>query len=92
MAVIASSFSAASSTAATRYMSGSPSAGASTWTPTGRPPSPVPNGTLMAGWPASGDGMVYTSHRYMASGSSVLAPRVKATVGAVGVSSTSAIS
>ena len=31
----------------------------------------------------SGDGMVYTSHRYMASGLSVLAPRVKATVGAV---------
>ena len=54
----ARSFAAASSAAATRYISGSPRAGARTCTPTGRPPSPVPNGTLMAGWPASGEGMV----------------------------------
>ena len=51
--------------------------------PAGRRP-PVPNGTLMAGWPARGDGIVYTSHRYMARGLSVLAPSGKATVGVVG--------
>ena len=38
-------------TAATRNIAGSPSVGASTCTPTGRPSAPVPNGTLIAGSP-----------------------------------------
>ena len=82
---------AASSRAwATRNMSGSPSVGARIWTPTGRPPAPVPNGTLMPGSPDRLDGIVYVSQRYMASGLSVLSPIGKATVGDVGSSSTSA--
>ena len=60
--------------------------GASSCTPTGRPSAPVPNGTLMAGWPASGDGMVHTSFMYMANGSSTFAPSGKATDGVVGAS------
>src|SRR5262249_22479740 len=63
-----------SSTWAARNMTASPSAGASTCTPIGSPSAPVPNGTLIAGWPARGDGIVHTSERYMASGSSVFAP------------------
>ena len=43
---------------ATRNIVASPSAGASTWTPTGRPPAPVPNGTFMPGWPDRFDGIV----------------------------------
>ena len=39
---------ARSSSAATRNIGASPKAGASTCTPTGKPASPVPNGTLMA--------------------------------------------
>ena len=69
-------------------MVASSSAGASTCTPTGRPSSPTPNGTDMAGWPARFDGIVHTSFRYMASGSA-LAPSAKAVVGDVGDSSTS---
>ena len=60
--------------------------------PTGRPPSPVPNGTLIPGSPDRLVGIVYMSQRYIASGLSVLAPSGKATVGDVGVSSTSACS
>ena len=75
--------------AAARNMSGSPSAGASTCTPTGRPSSPMPKGTDMAGWPARFDGIVHTSFRYIASGSSVLAPSANAVVGEVGASSRS---
>ena len=48
---------------ATRNITGSPSAGASTCTPTGRPPAPVPNGTLIAGWPARFVGIVQTSRQ-----------------------------
>ena len=50
-----------SSAAATRYITGSPSMGASTCTPTGRPWAPVPKGTDIAGWPVRFDGMVQTS-------------------------------
>ncbi len=39
---------ASSRTLATRNITGSPRAGASTWTPTGRSCAPVPNGTLIA--------------------------------------------
>src|SRR5262249_40812826 len=53
-----SSFAAASSAAATRNITGSPRAGASTWTPTGRRAAPDPKGTLIAGWPERFDGMV----------------------------------
>ena len=58
--------------------------GASTCTPTGSPSAPVPNGTLIAGWPARFDGIVHRSDRYIASGSAVLAPSAKAIVGVVG--------
>ncbi len=47
-----------SSSAAVRNMRDSWSAGANTCTPTGRPSSPVPNGTLMAGSPVRFDGIV----------------------------------
>ena len=80
---------AASTTAATLNRVLSDRAGPSSCTPTGRPSSPAPKGTLMAGWPARLDGMVQTSDRYMVSGSPVLAPRGKAVVGAVGPSRTS---
>ncbi len=60
-----------------------------TWTPTGSPSSPTPNGTEMAGSPDRLDGIVHTSLRYMVSGSAVLSPRAKAVVGEVGDSSTS---
>src|SRR5205814_10568866 len=60
--------------AATRSIIGSSSAGASTWTPTGSPSSPVPYGTDRAGWPARLEGTVHTSDTYMLSGSPVLAP------------------
>ena len=50
----------------------------------GRSSSPVPNGTLIAGWPARLLGIVQTSERYIASGSAVLAPSWNATVGDVG--------
>ena len=71
---------AASSTAATRNISGllAASARGPARRPAGRP-RPVPNGTLMAGWPARFDGIVQTSDRYMARGFSVLAPSGKAT-------------
>ena len=82
---------ARSSAAAARNISGSPSVPASTCTPTGRPSAPVPNGTLMPGWPVRLAGIVYTSHRYIASGLSPFAPNGKATLGDVGVSSTSAL-
>ena len=42
--------------------------GPSTCTPTGRPSAPVPNGTLIAGWPARFDGIVHMSLRYMPAG------------------------
>ena len=75
----------ASSAPATRNIAASPSAGASTCTPTGRPCAPVPYGTLIAAWPARFVGMVNTSQRYMVSGSLVLSPILNATVGDVGV-------
>src|ERR1700729_3442591 len=78
-----------SSTRATWNMMGSPRAGARTWTPIGRPSSPVPNGTLTAGWPARLEGIVHTSLRYIVSGSEVLAPSGNAVVGDVGESNTS---
>lgn len=80
---------AASTAAATRNIVASPSAGAMTCTPTGRPSSPAPNGTDTAGWPARLDGIVHTSLRYIVNGSAVLAPSGNAVEGAVGLSSTS---
>ncbi|CAB4884551.1 unannotated protein [freshwater metagenome] len=50
----------------------------------------MPNGTLIAGCPTRLVGIVYVSQRYMASGLSPLDPNSNATVGDVGVSSTSA--
>ena len=76
-------------TRATRNITASPSAGASTCTPTGRPASPVPYGTLIAAWPARLVGIVHTSERYIASGSADFAPSSNATVGDVGDSSAS---
>jgi hypothetical protein len=49
----------------------------------------VPNGTLIAGSPVKSAGIVYVSHRYIASGSAVFEPNGKATLGEVGVTSTS---
>src|SRR5690606_29031659 len=72
---------ASSRTAATWNSRRSCSDGASTCTPTGKPSSPVPNGTEMAGSPTRLLGIVQTSERYIASGSSVLAPSSKAVVG-----------
>ncbi len=47
-----------SNSAAVRNMRASWSAGARIWTPTGKPDSPVPNGTLIAGSPVRFDGIV----------------------------------
>src|SRR5918995_4818394 len=58
------------------------------WTPTGSP-SERPPGTLMAGTPARLAGTAQMSWRYMARGSSVLAPSSKATEGEVGEMRTS---
>ena len=73
----------ASTTCATRNSRASCSAGASTCTPTGSPSAPVPKGTETAGCPERLEGMVQTSFMYIAIGSSTLAPRSKAVVGAV---------
>ena len=54
------------------------------WRPMGSPAAENPQGMEIAGTPASGDGMVNTSLRYMASGSSVFSPSLNAGVGAVG--------
>src|SRR5262249_3068079 len=80
---------ASSSTRATRNITRSPNAGASTCTPTGRSWAPVPNGTLIAACPARLVGIVHTSDRYIASGSAALAPSSNATVGDVGDSNAS---
>ena len=80
---------AASRLAATRIMTASPRAGASTCTPTGRPSEFKANGTLAAGWPARLDGMEHRSHMYIWIGSSTLEPKGKATDGVVGVNKTS---
>ena len=58
-------------------------AGPASWKPTGRP-SLSPQGSEIAGMPASDMGTVQKSLRYMASGSSALAPSSKATPGLVG--------
>ena len=63
-------------------------AGPASWKPTGSP-SLSPLGIEMPGMPASDIGTVQTSLRYIASGSAVLAPSAKATVGAVGVTTKS---
>ena len=52
-------------------MTSSPSAGAITWNPIGRPPSSSPIGSEIPGSPARLLGMVQTSEKYMVSGSSV---------------------
>src|SRR5262249_7643516 len=83
---------AASSARATRNITDSFRAGASTCTPTGRPCAPAPKGTLIAGCPAGVDGIVQTSDKYIASGSAVLLPSSNATVGDVGERSTSNVS
>ena len=59
-------------------------AGPASWRPTGSP-SLSPLGIEIAGIPASDIGTVQKSLRYIASGSAVLAPSSKATLGAVGV-------
>ena len=58
------------------------------WKPTGSP-SDSPHGTEMAGTPARLAGSVHRSAAYMAIGSSTRAPSGKATVGVVGLTSTS---
>ena len=52
----------------------------------------MPKGTDSAGWPERLDGMVQTSFTYIAIGSSTLAPRSNAVVGAVAPSNTSNVS
>jgi len=69
-------------------MVASPSAGAMSCRPTGRP-SASPAGTDTAALPARLTGMVNTSDRYMASGSSTRSPIGNATVGEVGPASRS---
>jgi hypothetical protein len=81
---------------ATRYIRSSRSSGAITWSPTGSAVPAAsgagasPAGTDSAGMPASDAGTVATSLRYIAMGSAVLVPSPNATVGAVGLTSTSA--
>src|SRR5262249_37355681 len=79
---------AASMARATWNITGSPNAGASTWTPIGNAPS-APNGTEIAHCPDRFTGTVHTSQRYIAHGSAVFAPISNATVGDVGESNTS---
>src|SRR5205807_2735811 len=79
----------ASNERAARSSTASPSAGASTCTPIGRPAASRPAGTETAQAPVRLVGIVHTSDRYMASGSDILAPSSKAVVGDVGASSTS---
>ena len=68
-------------------------AGARIWKPVGRPSSGAsPLGTDMPGMPARLAGMVAMSLRYIAIGSSSLSPSLNAVVGAVGLTSTSAVS
>ena len=63
------------------------------WMPTGRPSSGAsPAGSDMPGVPARLAGMVATSLRYIASGSSSFSPSRNAVVGAVGETSTSTCS
>src|SRR5690554_2344718 len=81
-----------SSSAATANILSSPRAGAITCIPIGSPASSTPIGTDIAGSPVRLQGKVHTSDRYMASGSSTLAPSSKATVGLVGETNTSAFS
>ena len=57
--------------------------------PTGSPPESRPHGTLIAGTPARFAGIVKTSDRYIASGSSARSPIRNAVVGDVGDTSTS---
>src|SRR5699024_7301843 len=82
----------ASSAAPTRYSRSSARAGARIWKPTGRPSSLSPFGSDRPGTPARFAGMVATSLRYMANGSSTFSPKANAVVGAVGETSTSACS
>src|SRR5262249_9081380 len=82
---------ASSNARATWNITGSPSAGAITCTPTGNP-SLVPNGTEIAQWPVRFTGTVHTSHRYIASGSFAFSPILNATVGDVGDNNTSKLS
>ena len=74
---------APSSACAASSMRFSLNAGPMSWKPTGRP-SLRPHGMLIAGRPARLAGMVQMSLMYMASGSSVREPALKATVGDVG--------
>ena len=68
-------------------------AGAMICRPTGRPSSGAsPTGMDMPGVPARFTGMVATSLRYIASGSSSFSPMRKAVVGAVGEMRTSTFS
>ena len=62
------------------------------WKPTGRPSSDRPAGMDMAGMPARLAGIVAMSLTYMASGSSIFSPNLKAVDGLVGEISTSTCS
>src|SRR5690606_22722914 len=79
-----------STSAATANICSSPSEGAITWRPIGSPASSTPTGIDMAGSPVRLHGRVQMSDRYIARGSSTLAPSSKATVGLVGETRTSA--
>ena len=57
--------------------------------PTGSPWWSNPHGTLIPGSPATLTGMVQTSDRYIARGSSIRAPILNATVGETGEAMTS---
>src|SRR6185312_187683 len=59
--------------------------GAMSWAPSGKP-SDRPTGKLTAGRPARLTGQTKMSARYIATGSSVFSPALKAGVGVVGVS------
>src|SRR5262249_41512078 len=80
--------SARSSACPTRNSVFSENCGPISWRPTGRP-SERPHGIEIPGMPAMLDGIVSTSARYMANGFSVFSPRRNATVGDVGLTSTS---
>src|ERR1019366_1161127 len=82
---------ACSSANATSSMRLSLNAGPASWKPTGSP-SLHPEGMEIAGMPANGIGTVQKSLRYMASGSSVLAPSSNAVHGLVGVTTKSSCS
>jgi hypothetical protein len=67
----------------------SPNGGPSSCSPTGSPARVNPHGTLTPGMPARFAATVYTSERYIASGSPAYSPALNAAVGVVGPATTS---